>query len=209
MQVIKNLLINGASPVTVGGTGTTQKVFPYVPGPSIGVAANSSSPFSGVGAIAVPGNNEVNGQNLVVLASGNFEVGAGGACPNFTVKLLAATSAANLAAGTYTTLGTSGLITAQNLLGTFYPWSLEFEINGDSGSGIVQGSGAFLVDGTYVGNGSNAGAQGVMGTTSGWNQLSGINFSSGTPAFYLAVGVTFSVSESGNSANMYQFQLLA
>lgn len=209
MQVIKNLLINGASPVTVGGTGATQKIFPYVPGPSIGVAANSSSPFYGVGVLAVPGNNELNGQNMLVSACGNFEVGAGGACPNVTFKLLAATSLANLSAGTYTTLGTSGAITAQNLDNVFYPWSLEFYINGDTGSGIVQGTGEFLIDGTYVGNGSNAGAQGVLGTTGGWSQLSGINFSGATPAFYLAVGVTFSVSESGNSANMYQFQLMA
>lgn len=195
-QTIFRLNLNGSSPVTVGGTGVSQKVFPFTPGPSIGVAATSTSPYYGVGAIPVPGQSVMNGQLMEVKAAGNFEVGSGGTCPDVTINLLAATSAANLSAGTYTTLATSGSISAQNLTGTFYPWLFDITLQGDSASGIVQGYGKFLVDNSSV----------VLNTLT--SNLSSINFASSIP-FYIAVGVTFSVSESGNSANMYQFELTA
>ena len=188
------LNVNGSNPVTVGGTGTGRKVFPYTPGPSIGAAPTTSSPFYGVGVIPMPSANALNGQLFEVLAAGNFEVGSGGTCPSVTIDLLAATSTANLAAGTYTTLATSGAITAQNLTGVFYPWYLKFNLQGDNGSGVLQGNGLFIVDSTSV----------VKTTLT--SNLSSVNFNANIP-FYLAVGVTFSVSESGNSANMYQFQL--
>jgi len=213
MQTIAQLNVNGANPSTVGGTGTSQKIFPYVPGPSIGVAATASSPFYGVGAIPLPGSGRLNGQQFTISASGNFEVGSGGTCPQVTIALLAATSLANLKAGTYTTLGSSGTVTAQNLTGTFYPWALNLDLAGDTGSGILQGTGAFLVDGTALPNGGSAATAtyGVLGQTVNsvsWNQLSSVSFTNENTVFF-AVGVTFSVSESGNSANLYEFKLEA
>lgn len=208
MQTINQLNVNGSNPSTVGGTGTTQKIFPYVPGPSIGVAATATSPYYGVGAIALPGSARLNGQQFTISASGNFEVGSGGTCPSVTFVLLAATSLANLKAGTYTQLGTSGAITTQNLTGTFYPWLLNFDLQGDTASGVVQGNGYFQVDGTWAPTTVGNGAVGIMGTTTGFNQLSGVSFTNENTVFF-AVGVTYSVSESGNSANMYEFKLEA
>ena len=190
---INNYSITGANPSTVGGTGTGTKFFPNLPGPSIGVANTTPSSTSGVGQLDVPGSNRLNGIVFHALASGNFEVGAGGACPSVTITVSANTGTKQ--SPSYTVLATTGAITAQNLDGVFYPWYVDDTLEGDTLSGVVQGSFSSQTDGVAV-----------SGTTLTHN-LSGINFSTQEPAFGLVVGVQFSVSEPGNSANMYQFQI--
>jgi hypothetical protein len=203
---ITNLLINGANPVNVGGTGTTLKIFPYVPGASIGVASTKN------GYLYVPGNGEANAQRMSVRANGNFTIGGDTSSPNFTLGLYAATFVGNVAtlvatpifSQTFTGSGEGGAT------GTYYPWSLTADIVGDGlvaqqgqasqanfiGSGLVQlVSGSSCIDGTF--------ASATAGLVTG---LTSINFNAAIP-FGLAVGVTFSQSGSGNSANMYQFDL--
>lgn len=198
---VNNYSVSGAYPSTVGGSGTTPKAFPNNPGPSIGVA-NATPSFSsatvmssGVGQLDVPGSNRMNGKIMHVLAGGNFEVGAGGACPSFSLALWANTGTKTAPVGTK--IVAPAAITAQSLDGVFYPWYLDVTLQGGTLSGIVQGSYSGQVDGTAFSR-----------TTLDAN-LSGVNFSTTEPAFGLVLAVTFSVSEPGNSANLYQFELTA
>jgi hypothetical protein len=94
------------------------------------------------------------------------------------------------------------------LTGTFYDWQFSGRVMGTNGSGTLQGVYSAVVDTTVVK--SNVHLE---------NTISGLVWGAGTvglntasnltpPAqgvFGLVVRVTFSVSESGNSANMYQF----
>ena len=90
--VIANLLINGLSGVTVGGSGSTVKIFPTAPGASIGVASTKN------GYVYIPGNGAVNGQRLAVRATGTFST-LGEVSPTVTLGLYA-----------YTFVGTVGTL---------------------------------------------------------------------------------------------------
>jgi hypothetical protein len=202
---IANYNVNGAFPSTVGGTGVAIKYFPNIPGASIGVNNVTPSATSANGQLAIPSNNRLNGQYFTVLASGDFEVGSGGACPSATIALYA--NVGTILTPSYVTLATTGAITTQALTGAFYPWYIVCDLQGSTNSGIVQGKFASMVDGTSV----------VSATLT--NNLSGINFNGASPAtpaglvmqppFGLVIGITFSVSEPGNSANLYEFQVNA
>lgn len=193
MSFFANFQVNGANPSTVGGTGTAAK---YFTAPSrnftSGVSTTPSS-SSAVGQLSVPGNGELNGQTFFVTASGDFEVGSGGACPSVTIDIQANTG--TLTSPTYTTIITSGAITAQNLTGTLYSWFLEGQMSGTTASGILSGIQYGSIDNT---------ARAQIALTSA---LSGLNFGSSSPVFGLVARVTFSVSEAGNLANLYQFNL--
>lgn len=194
-QVLANYQVNGNFPVTVGGTGTAIK---YFPAPSRNFTAGAGltpSSTNANGQLNVPGNNRLNAQWFEVVAAGNFEVGAGGACPSVTIGVYAQTSAI-LTSPSYTLLATTGAITTQNLDGVFYPWVIQMQLEGDSGSGLLQGRFSSIV------NNVNTSTQNIPLSSN----LSGLNFAA-EPVFGLVVGVTFSVSEAGNSANMYEFQL--
>lgn len=185
--IVANGLINGVSGVSVGGTGTGLKAFPSIPGPSIGVA--STNPMI----LAVPGGSSMNGQRLNAFASGNFAVGAGGACPTFLVGLYPVTYV-----GTVPTIGATAIVsattTAQTNLNQAYPWSISVDLVGDTLSGLVQQTGGTLaLDGTITS---------VTGRTV--TGLSSINYNNPAP-FGLAVQVSWSVSETGNTSTMYQF----
>jgi len=199
--VIANLLINGAGGITVGGTGITTKYFPAVPGASIGVASVNN------GYLLVPANNAVNGQRLAIRATGNFAVGdITGACPTVTIGLYPVTFTGGLStASINSTAILSAVVTAQTNINALYPWALTADLAGDSGSGLVQ-----VLSGAVVADGVNTSA--TAGLVTG---LTKINFapgaslpSSGQVApFGLVVGVTFSISEAGNTATMYQFDM--
>lgn len=202
-STIKNTLINGINPVTVGGTGITIKYFPAAPGASIGVASLKN------GILFVPDNGEANGQRITIKAGGNYLIGvdAPSASPSCTIGLYPVTFANATAVANSnpaSTLASTAVIGATaivsqtqtlNIVGAA-PWALQVDLLGDSTSGLVQlCSGSIVMDGT-------AGTV-TAGLVSG---LSGINFSSVAP-YGLVVGVTFSVSDAQASANMYQFYL--
>lgn len=229
MGVIVEYLINGASPVTVGGTGTTIKYFGGPPGANLwnagapGVNTGQSSNQRGfvpsattnLGALAVPGNNELNGQLFTVRASGNILFGAGEASTTGIITL-ALSNALATAPPNYQTLNTLTLTNQAND-SVYYPWTIAVDLQGDTFSGILQ---AWKTDNSMI-NGV-AGASGVSGP------FTGINFvglgappliqppytgfaeplpSFPAPAFFLVVGVTWGVSNALNTANMYEFQV--
>ena len=196
MATFSNMQINGANPSTVGGTGTTAKYFPAPSGNFTSGVSTTPSATNATGQIVVHGDNESNGQLMYVTASGNFEVGPGGACPSVTIDIQANTG--TLVAPTYSTIATTGAITAQTNLNTFYPWFLQAVLVGDSQSGTIGGNYYGSVDNTNV------------ALTALTNVLSGLDFSGTTSkiigtVFGLVVRITFSVSEPGNKANMYMF----
>lgn len=192
-EVIANLLLNGLNPVTVGGTGTAIKYFPNVPGASIGVASTKN------GYLYCPGVGKANAQRLTVRASGNFTIGTPGggvASPAVTVGLYPVTFSGNTPAGT-PTIGSaivSQILAAANDSFGYYPFALDVDLQGDNLSGIVQSlAGNIVIDGT-------------AGSFSTAAILSSVNMLAPVP-FAFVVGVTFSVSDSLASANLYQFDL--
>jgi hypothetical protein len=204
MPVFNNYQINGANPVTVGGLGVTPKYFPAPSGNFTAGPATTPNATNATGQLAIHGDNTLNGQRFSIEASGNFEVGAGGACPSVRFDLQANTG--TLVVPIYTTIATSGAITAQTLTGQFYPWSMVVNLTGDTQSGTISGTQTWVVDNTV--SASNGALTSVL---AGLNfnptqQVPAVNGQPNAPVFGLVMRVTFSVSEPGNSANMFLFQ---
>lgn len=192
--VINDFLVNGSNPSTVGGTGTSAKYFPRVLGTSGPTGGQSVAPSatSNAGRLNVPGFNELNGQWFDVLVGA--EITSGVADSSVTVALsLYADTAALGSAPSYTQIATTGFFTAA-LENTAYEVGLKVSLFGESKSGVVRG----FQSGVYGANNLAAGSL--------TNNLSSINFASASP-FGLVVGVTFSTSDAGNAASLYQFQI--
>lgn len=195
-QILTNYLNNGSVGSTVGGTGTAIKYFPNITGPSIGVAPSTPSATSAVGQMEVPGSNRLNGQIFEVVASGNFLVGAGSGSTTVNIQLQANTGTRT--SPTYTTIAQSGVVHPEALAATYYPWFIDCVLEGDTLSGIVQGTQFVMVDSVVE--------QAWLTLT---NSLTGIAFGGANePAFGLVVGITFGTSNAANAANLYAFQLL-
>lgn len=198
MAIFSNYQINGSNPVTVGGTGTTAKYFPQPSGNFTSGVSTTPSSTNATGQLAVHGDNTVNGQLFYITAAGDFEVGNGGACPSVTIDIQANTG--TLTSPTYTTIATTGAITAQTNTNLLYPWFLQVVAVGTTGAGTLSGNFYGSVDNTNV------------NLTALSNVLSGLDFSGATSkipgtVFGLVARVTFSVSEPGNKANLYQFSV--
>ncbi len=204
MQTVSNLLLNGNTPVTVGGTGTTAKFFPAFPGPSINVASSK------VGYIYPQGNNASNNQKLHVIVCGNVTVDPTIACPTFRVELVA-TKDYLIAAPVYSSIADSTAEAPGEISGdatATQPWTIDSWLQVDGTGTVMQGYSFIQVGGELdvvptVGAGLsntfliNGGAgQGMIGGPE-----------PGSAPFALAVRVTFGTSGAGNSASMYQFAL--
>lgn len=203
--VIANLLINGLSGVTVGGSGSTVKIFPTAPGASIGVASTKN------GYVYIPGNGAVNGQRLGVRATGTFST-LGEVSPTITLGLYAYTFVGTVGTLVVTPVYSQAL-TGSGDAGNVAPWALTADIEGDgllanpnlpfnavsntiTGSGLVQ-----LLSASSVMDGVSA--TGSAGLVSG---LTNIGFNAPIP-FGLAIGFTFSGTGSSQTATMLQFDL--
>jgi len=196
MSIFANFQVNGANPVTVGGTGILPKYFPVPSGNFTAGASTTPSSTNATGQLAIKGDNQLNGQQFKIVAAGDFQVGPFGACPSVTIDIQANTG--TLIAPVYTTIATSGAITAQTNLNTAYPWFLQAVVSGTTAGGFLQGIQSGAVDNVAV----------VAGALS--NVVTGLDFSGATSktigtVFGLVVRVTFSVSETGNLAHLYQF----
>jgi hypothetical protein len=212
MSVIASYLINGANPVTVGGTGTGVLYFQPPPSQNLwnvgatGVNTSSTSNQIGgtvsatnaTGQLSVPGRSILNGQKFTVTASGNLLFGTGEASTTCTIRVYANTGTfpAAYTSPTYTDLcGTSFQVANAPLDNVYLPWTISLDFEGDTLSGILQVVKSGIVNGSVVAAAADT-------------ALTGISFAS-EPAFGLVVGVQFGASISGNSANMYQFQVFA
>lgn len=205
MGVIKNYLINGAAPVTVGGAGTTVKYFANVPGSAAwlsgvtgvntGITSNTQgvtpSATDNTGALQVPGNSVLNGQAFRASASGNILFGAGEASTTGKVGMYLSNALPG-ATPSYQTL-IELTLTNQAQDGVYYPWTLAIDFEGDTQSGILQMVKSGSINGTAT-------------TATQVTALTGISFAT-DPAFSLVIGVTFGASNAGNLASMFQFQV--
>lgn len=200
MDVKGGFQVNGISAVTVGGTGTARKFFPFVPGPSIGTSNTTPSSTSRRGQVNFPGNSRLNGQLFRVDICGSVYVDPAIACPTVTVELLAQTqnSPSNLGNPVYTILASTGAVTTTGLALIDEPFRITYEGNGSTESGVVQGQQYAQYNNVNVNSTPKAGT----------NALSGIDFSADVP-FGLVVAVTFSISGSANLATLTQFSLSA
>lgn len=202
---IQDFGVNGSFPATVGGTGATIKYF----GRNVANAAGATwspapltpSSTSAVGALWVPGDNKLNGQEFVVKAVGSIFAGASAGSETILVGIYAVTGTAS--SPTYTLLCT-GTSYAPPVDGVYANFDLGLRLFGTTDSGIVGGVQRAVINNTVETAEAAAAAS-----------LTGINFASGNAAlqqgapFGLVVGVTFSVSNAANLAKLYQFSIEA
>lgn len=192
--------VNGLNPTKVGGTGVSIKYFPRILGSSIGSIPSTPSATSPVGMLSVPAGAVYNGQQLNVLATGNFGNDTGD--PSGTVNVQLQVVTGSLASPTYTTVAATGAMTP-SAIGIVNNWALDVILYGDDVSGILGGSYNAYQNGGQV----NLSKLGVKTDTS----VSGISYNAGNPslgqgvAFGLVVGVTFGTSDASNKASMFQF----
>lgn len=206
MQTIANLLLNGNTPVTVGGTGTTAKFFPPVPGPSINV--NSTA----VGYVYPPANNAANNQLLHVMACGNVTPDPTIACPTFRVELVA-TKDYTVAAPVYVSIfdSTADALGEQTGEATAtQPWHINGWLQVDGTGTITQGYAMVMIgddaDLVYPALGARGLSNAfLINGGVGQGMINGVK--PGSAPFALAVRATFGTSGAGNSASMYQFAL--
>lgn len=150
--------VSYASPSKVGGTGTTEKVFPSL--------LSALVPAS----LAIP--QSANGQILTVKAAGTLFVH--GTTPTVNVVLQSGSSLTG-ASNTTVSTGTSAQALAT---GANYPWAFEADIQGDQASGVVQVVNAKLVvNGTSVSL-TNTSLTGIAynGTGAAYNLVIGVTF---------------------------------
>jgi hypothetical protein len=189
------------APSSVGGTSTSEQIFP---GLGQNFTASTTNLSTSIPAqITVPNNGQYEQQRLVVTASGKLYVH--GSSPTVLWKMYNAQTLTVASAGTalLTMSAKSGLTTAN-----WYPWTWQSVFQGDSSSGILQAVSSSI----WVGN-VTAGTITLTGIASGLNfgtpGGSGV-IASGYSASYalnLICSMTFGVSDSKNICYMSQFIL--
>lgn len=214
MEVFADSGVRGATPSIVGGTGTTTKIFPSLLGPNFNVGAfNLGGALGPIGSggtvpspntatpaalLIAPAARILEGQEFEVRAAGTIYIH--GTSPTFNFLLQAGTS---FTSGSNTTMAT--MHTAISLTtAAQYPFCFDAMFQGDSISGLLQCvEAAFTVDGTPFELNANARSDTnyVSPTT-----LTGVKFTGVSPSLSLVFGVTFSVSDALNIANLTQFQ---
>ena len=207
MGVTVSYAVNGAAPVTVGGAGTGIFYFPNLPAasswlpagtPGVNAAVSSNqigatpSATSNNGGLLVPGRSVLNGQPFSISAAGNILFGTGEVSTTGKVGLYLSNVAASNTSPNYQTL-IELTLTNQTLDNVYYPWFLGVDLQGDTQSGILQIT-------------KYGGINGTITTPTQVTALTGISFAV-EPAFTIVCGVTFGASNSGNSANLFQFEL--
>lgn len=208
MQVIQDFGVNGAFPSTVGGTGTAIKYFgrnaAFAAGATWTSPATPSS-TSAAGAMIVPADLKLNGQLMEIVAAGAFLPSAA-ITSSETVKVEVYAVTGTQSAPVYTLLADINGGFAPGTDGIWYNFYFDIELQGNNRSGIVGGFYTSQVNNTQERN--NAVLQ---------NSLTGITFGNLTNAnaqpsslggpFGVVVGVTFSQSDAGNKAELYEFSI--
>ena len=197
MSTTQQWQINGANPVTVGGLGTTAKYFVQPSGNFTSGPATTPSASSAAGQLAVHGDNQLNGQQFYLVATGNVTTPGGG-----TVTIDMQANTGTVASPIYTTIASTGAVTP-GASSTPVPWNILVTLNGDTGSGQLNGFQVSTVKNVLLADAALT------------NVLSGLDFSGGSAqlnkigfvVFGVVMRVTFGTTGATNSASMYQFQL--
>lgn len=200
--------INGLSPIKVGGTGTTAKIFPAV---AASVPVNAAQPVvpgqlvGGPAALLIPANGSYEGQLFSVNISGTIVTGT---TISPTINLVIQ-SGSSLTAASNTTVATFTAAFAA-AVSTKYNFSLSLTLSGDSASGLVCAS-PKLSEAQI--NGADqaltltnlTGVSFLSGAATGQNPI--FNGNSAPVAISLVCGVTFGVSDAANSASLMAFNI--
>jgi hypothetical protein len=219
MSNIYDFGVNGLFPSKVGGTGTAIKHFPRLLGingtvigsaglggvsgssvaaPLFGSAPSNPSANSAVGALFLPAQNTNNGQQLTVLATGNFGKDTGDPSGSVTVKLYGVTG--SLSAPIYTALAsTTAFVEALLAVNS---WALAVDLYGDSGSGVLGGGYTAYVNGAI-----NKTPVSTDATISGLDFLNGNAALQQGAVLGFTIGVTFGTSDPTNTASLFEFTI--
>lgn len=207
MQAIADFGSNGLFPSNVGGTGTAVKYFGR--NQAFNAGATWTSPLTpsssnAKGALVVPGDNKLNGQEFYVIAVGDVTPASAATSESFEFALYAVTG--TFSAPVYTKIATTGAF-FPGVDGIAYNVRLQAKLFGSNNSGIVGGTQQAIINNT-VQQAEAALAASLTGISFGQtsqtpNQVPG---ALGGP-FALVVGVTFGASNAANTANLYQFKI--
>jgi hypothetical protein len=199
MNIVAGYPVSAFAPSVVGGTGTSAKYFPYVPGASIGAVRTTPSANSGVGMLKVLGNGRLDGVRMHVDAVGSIVVDSSIACPAVTIELVANDNPQTDGHNPHwVVIGTSGSLTTHDALGAGEPFAISEDLYMDSRTKELQGLYTFLFS-----NNLESSTPAVIS-----NQINNIDPNADVP-FGLALRVTFSVSGAANAAYLTQFNLQA
>lgn len=198
--------INAFNSISVGGTGTSELMFPAP-------AANFTSgvaPVAYPAILPIPANGQFEQQRFTVIVSGKVTLGSTSS-PTLLWKMYSGTSMTASSNGTalLTSATLSGLTVSKT-----YPWAWISDFQGDSTSGILQ-----AISSTLWVNNATSGAVTLTGVASGLNltQFGPVNISGpgytqtnlySTNALNLCVSFTFGVSSATNKCFISQFGLV-
>lgn len=192
--------VSGLSPSTVGGLGTTAKIFPALGKQQ--PAGTVSLPLT----ILVPNNGAFEGQQFDVGASGNLTLGS---TSSPTINFLLQ-NGSSLTYSSNTTICTLASALTGLTVSDSYPFSFKATLQGDSLSGIVQVVYASMfIDGATAGTITSTSLTGISFLT---NASTGQNpalvgNSPAAQALSLVFGITFGVTDAKNAANLMQFAI--
>lgn len=201
MSFLVNALAS-VSPATVGGTGTTQKIFQIASQPFTPAGVGPS----GAVTLGAPGSGRLDGKKFTVRASGNAFVH--GTTPTLQVQILAAIP------------GGSNVVLAQSTAQTLttnanYPWYIEADLQGTTLSGILGGAFDCVIDNIVDKRLalSNALTSVNFGSASQqYNNTTGVVSIAGNtadePSVNFQVALLFSVSDALNLGTLYEFALV-
>lgn len=198
--------VSGVSPLIVGGTGTTGKIFPAV---AASLPVNAAQPLppgqivGGPAAMLIPANGAYEGQPFEVVISGTVTTGTT-ASPTINFVLQ---NGSSLTATSNTTMATLTAPFAASI-STSYDFNLIVLLQGDSKTGKVVANPSLSA--CQI-NGANealtltalTGISFLTNASTGQNPI--FNGNSSSPALSLVCGVTFGVSDAANSASLMSF----
>jgi hypothetical protein len=196
--------INAFNAVSVGGTPTSEQMFPSVIN-NFTSAVNPGTAFPAI--VGLPANGQFEMQRFTVKASGKVTLGSTSS-PTLIWKLYNGTSMTASSNGT--ALLTMSALTGLTVSKT-YPWSLIADFQGDSTSGILQAINATIwVDNATAGTITLTGiASGLNFQTYGPVNLSGPGYTQtnaySTNALNLCLSCTFGVASATNKCFLSQF----
>jgi hypothetical protein len=170
---------------SVGASSTAILTFPLVPPPGASVTPTQAAVLN------VQGSSRMEGKRFTIRASGRATFGST-ANPTLNLGLYSGTS---LISTNNTLVGALGSAASQTV-STTVPFSYEATLQGDSTSGIVQGTFAMMINNTIT-----AASQITANSNAG---LTGVNFAS-EPALQFVFAVTFGVSDAKNLAVLDEF----
>lgn len=180
---------------TISGTGSTSVPRIFGASPALLTTNGGSLPTTAPCSLTAPGSGRVEGKLFRVVASGWVTTGAAlTVTPYMLAAVTLPAAASQLTVSSYTTIADPTGVAIGSA--TTVPWSMELVLEGDSVSGILQGTCNTLINNTYT-------ASTALAST-----LTSVNFST-EPAFYVVPAFLFGTSNASNLVTLDNFVVVA